>query len=138
MARAATRRGSQQASDRLGLLERIGERLSGSLELNVTLRQVAETLVPQFADHCFIDLLQGDKLVRRAQLHARGWTPAPGTWAMVGEQIRYPVGHFCQRAMARLDTVVVEDLAEHAVRAPSARSLEAGDEVGLPRCSPRR
>jgi PAS domain S-box-containing protein len=131
MARAATRRGSQQASDRIGLLERIGERLSGSLELNVTLRQVAETLVPQFADHCFIDLLQGDKLVRRAQLHARGWTPAPGTWAMVGEQIRYPVGHFCERAMARLDTVVVEDLAEHAVRAPSARSLEAGDEVGL-------
>jgi len=52
MAREATRRGGQQASDRIGLLERIGERLSSSLELDVTLRQVAETLVPQFADHC--------------------------------------------------------------------------------------
>ena len=43
--------GSQSERDRLRLLERIGERLSQSLELDVTLRQVAETLVPQFADH---------------------------------------------------------------------------------------
>ena len=92
MAREATRRGGQRASDRIGLLERIGERLSRSLELNVTLSQVAETLVPQFADHCFIDLLQGDKLIRRAQLHSRGWMPEPGTWALDGEQISYPPG----------------------------------------------
>ena len=59
--------------------------------------------MPQFADHCLIDLFQGDKLVRRAQLHSRGWMPEPGTWAMVGEQIRYPEGHFCQQAMAPPD-----------------------------------
>jgi PAS domain S-box-containing protein len=110
MAREATRHGPQRASDRIGLLERIGDRLASSLELNVTLRQVAETLVPQFADHCFIDLLHGDQLIRRAQLHARGWTPAPHTWALVGEQITYPAGHFCEQAMARLDTVVVDDM----------------------------
>ena len=92
MAREATRRGGQRASDRIGLLERIGERLASSLELDVTLRQVAETLVPQFADHCFIDLLQGDALIRRAQLHSRGWMPEPGTWALVGEPIKYPEG----------------------------------------------
>ena len=92
MAREATRRGGQRASDRIGLLERIGERLASSLELDVTLRQVAETLVPQFADHCFIDLLHGDVLVRRAQLHSRGWMPEPGTWALVGEPIKYPPG----------------------------------------------
>ena len=92
MAREATRRGGQRASDRIGLLERIGERLASSLELDVTLRQVAETLVPQFADHCFIDLLHGDDLVRRAQLHSRGWMPEPGTWALVGEQISVPGG----------------------------------------------
>ena len=62
---------------------------------------MAETLVPQFADHCFIDLYQGDKLIRRAQINAGGWTPEPGTWAAVGEQINYPEGHFCQQAMAR-------------------------------------
>jgi len=35
MAREATRRGGQRASDRIGLLERIGERLSSSLELDL-------------------------------------------------------------------------------------------------------
>ena len=105
IAREASRRSSQRERDRIALLERIGERLAGSLELGMTLRQVAETLVPQFADHCFIDLFQGDKLVRRVQMHAGGWTPPPGTWATVGDPIRYPEGHFCQQAMARLDAV---------------------------------
>ena len=36
--------------------------------------------------------------------------PPPGTWAQVGEQIHYPDGHFCQQAMARLDTIAVDDL----------------------------
>src|SRR5262249_29260079 len=75
-AREATRRGSQREHERIALLERIGERLSGSLELGVTLRQVADTLVPQFADHCFIDLFQGDKLIRRgAGAPPRGGPP---------------------------------------------------------------
>ena len=30
-----------------------------------------------------------------------GWQPPPGSWAEVGEQVRYPEGHFCQQAMAR-------------------------------------
>ena len=131
MAREASRRGSERASDRIALLERIGERLAGSLELNVTLRQVAETLVPQFADHCFIDLLQGDKLVRRAQMHSRGWTPEPGSWAMVGEHINYPQGHFCQQAMTLMDTVLVPDMSEEHVPAPSAASMQVCDDVGL-------
>jgi PAS domain S-box-containing protein len=134
MAREATRRGGQRASDRIGLLERIGERLSSSLELDVTLRQVAETLVPQFADHCFIDLLQGETLIRRAQLHARGWMPEPGTWAQVGETIRYPKGHWCERAMSQLDTVVVADITDGSYSesvAPSPESVQIGRSVGL-------
>ena len=131
MAREATRRGGQRASDRIGLLERIGERLSSSLELSVTLRQVAETLVPQFADHCLIDLLHGDTLIRRAQLHARGWMPAPGTWALVGEPISYPPGHFCELAMSRQDTVVVGDLGQERFPAPSPASLQTCDDVQL-------
>jgi PAS domain S-box-containing protein len=115
MAREATRRGTQRAGDLIGLLERIGERLSSSLELNVTLRQVAETLVPQFADHCFVDLFHGDGLIRRAQLHARGWMPEQGTWPLVGEQVSYPPGHFCTEAMSRLDTVVVDDMHAEAL-----------------------
>ena len=131
MAREATRRGGQRVSDRIGLLERIGERLSSSLELDVTLRQVAETLVPQFADHCFVDLLHGETLVRRAQLHSRGWMPEPGTWALVGETIKYPKGHFCDLAMSTQDTVVVADLGEKSFPAPSAASLETCETVRL-------
>jgi PAS domain S-box-containing protein len=131
MAREVTRHGAQLASDRIGLLERIGERLASSLELSVTLRQVAETLVPQFADHCFIDLLHGNQLVRRAQLHARGWMPEPGTWALVGEPISYPPGHFCTQAMDSLDTMVVADMAAENFPAPTPESLQACDEVRL-------
>jgi PAS domain S-box-containing protein len=129
MAREATRRGGQRASDRIGLLERIGERLASSLELDVTLRQVAETLVPQFADHCFIDLRHGDVLIRRAQLHAQGWLPDPGSWAADGEPIKYPKGHFCELAMAQQDTVVVADLAEETFPAPTPESLQAGKDI---------
>ncbi len=131
MAREATRRGGQRASDRIGLLERIGERLSSSLELDVTLRQVAETLVPQFADHCFIDLLHGETLVRRAQFNSRGWTPPPGSWALVGEQIKYPRGHFCEQAMSHLETVVVADLAEQAFPVPRPESQQICDDIRL-------
>src|SRR5215472_17254922 len=131
MAREATRRGGQRVSDRIGLLERIGERLSSSLELDVTLRQVAETLVPQFADHCFIDLLHGDTLIRRAQLHSRGWVPEPGTWALAGEPITYPKGHFCELAMSRQDTVVVPDLGEQNFPAPTPESMQASHEVKM-------
>ena len=67
--------------DQIALLDRIGEQLSQSLELDLTLRHVAETLVPQLADHCIIDLFQGDKLIRRALISARDWTPPPGSWA---------------------------------------------------------
>ena len=92
---------------------------------------MADTLVPQFADHCFIDLCQGDKLVRRAAVHARGWTPRPGTWAAVGGQIRYPEGHFCHLAMTRLDTVLVADATDVRFPSPSAGSQEACDDVGM-------
>jgi PAS domain S-box-containing protein len=131
VAREATMRGSRAERDRLRLLERIGERLSQSLELGVTLRQVAETLVPQFADHCLVDLYQGDKLVRRAQLHARGWWPPEGTWAQVGEQVSYPAGHFCEQAMSRRDTVVVADVTENDWPAPRQSSLDTCDDIGL-------
>jgi PAS domain S-box-containing protein len=131
IARQATGRSSQREQDKIGLLERIGARLARSLELSTTLRQVAEMLVPQLADHCFIDLFQGDKLIRRAKIHAGGWSPKPGTWAMVGEQITYPEGHFCQQAMARREAVLVSNLVYDDFPAPSESSMEASREAEL-------
>src|SRR5215471_4266108 len=127
----ADRRDAQREQDRLRLLERIGERLAGSLELDATLRHVAQILVPQFADHCFINLFSGDKLIRRVQTHAGGWEPPPGTWAQVGEPIHYPPGHFMQQAMARLETIVVPDLHAEYYPAPSEESMAAADAAGL-------
>ena len=109
----------QGQQNRIALLERVGERLAGSLEIGTTLKHVAEILVPQFADHCFIDLFQGSQLIRRAMKHASEWVPPPGTWAQVGEQIHYPNGHFCQQAMARLDTIAINDLDSEYYPAPS-------------------
>ncbi|MEO5875252.1 MAG: SpoIIE family protein phosphatase [Streptosporangiaceae bacterium] len=105
-------RSNQREQDRYGLLDRIGTRLAGSLELEVTLRQVADILVPQFADHLFIDLAVGDKLVRRVSRHAGGWTPPPGTWAEVGESVVYPPEHHSAKAMHRRDAVLVEDTVQ--------------------------
>ena len=65
----------QGQQNRIALLERVGERLAGSLEIGTTLEHVAEILVPQFADHCFIDLFQGNQLIRRAMKHASDWVP---------------------------------------------------------------
>jgi PAS domain S-box-containing protein len=135
MARQAVQLGTGPSVERLGILDRIGERLAGSLELDVTLRRVAETLVPQFADHCLIDLKQTDKqtykLVRRAAMHAWDWTPPEGTWKSVGEPIIYPRGHFCFQAMDSQDTVLVQDLREEQYPAPTPESLQAGLDVGV-------
>jgi serine phosphatase RsbU (regulator of sigma subunit) len=127
----AGRRDTQREPDRLRLLERIGQRLAGSLELDATLRQVAQILVPRFGDHCFIDLVSGDKLIRRAAAHAGGWEPQAGTWARVGEAIQYPPGHFTQQAMARLETIVVPDTQAGYYPAPSEESMSAADQVGI-------
>ncbi|GAA3985091.1 SpoIIE family protein phosphatase [Actinomadura viridis] len=124
-------RSNQREQERYGLLERIGERLGGSLELETTLRRVADTLVPQFADHCFIDLFSGDRLYRRVSRHAAGWEPPPGTWAEVGEPISYPPGHFSAKAMNRRDAVLVEDMVQHRFSAPNESSKRLGDEMGI-------
>jgi PAS domain S-box-containing protein len=124
-------RSNQRDQDRYGLLERIGERLGGSLELQQTLRRVADTLVPQFADHCIIDLFAGDNLVRRVSRHGGGWTPPPGTWAELGEPVVYPPQHFCAKAMHRREAVVVEDVVAARMVAPTAASKRLGDEIGI-------
>ncbi|MDA8320693.1 MAG: SpoIIE family protein phosphatase [Actinomycetota bacterium] len=130
-ARPAVPLGSEAVADRVGLLDRIGERLSGSLELDATLRRVAETLVPQFADHCFIDLRHSDGLVRRIQVNAWGWQPPPGTWAAIGTPISYPPGHFCSEAIRNNEVVLVEDLREEEYPAPTEQSMRASLDVGL-------
>lgn len=136
--RAQFRPGSRRArlaGDLPGrIMNAIDTQLAGSAEIEATLQHVAEILVPQFADHCFIDLFQGDALVRRVARHTGNWAPPPGTWKRAGEQIRYPQGHFCQRAIARLETIIVTDMTEdteHRYPPPSVQSMAVARAVGI-------
>jgi len=105
-------------AERVGLFERIGTRLGSTLELDDTLQFVAETLVPQFADHCFIDLYDerdrghGKNLKRAAQKSVRDWEPPDGNQVEPNEPVRYPKGHFCLRAINANETVLIEDVED--------------------------
>ncbi|WP_055483246.1 SpoIIE family protein phosphatase [Sphaerimonospora mesophila] len=124
-------RSNEREKDRFGLLERIGERLAGSLYVEETLNRVAEMLVPQFADHCFIELVQGDRLVRKVSKHVHGWMPPPGTWLPVGSEIRYPLGHYADTALRRQETILVEDFSQVSFPMPSEGSARLFAEVGM-------
>jgi PAS domain S-box-containing protein len=124
-------RSNEREKDRFGLLERIGERLAGSLYVEETLKRVAEILVPQFADHCFIELMEGDRLVRRVSTHVPGWSPPPGTWRPVGAEIRYPAGHYADSALRRQETILVEDFSHASYPSPSEGSTRLAAEIGM-------
>ncbi|KII00467.1 histidine kinase [Streptomonospora alba] len=121
---------SGRVEDLYGILERVGSRLAGSLEFDSTMKAVAEILVPQFADHCFIDLFDHDRLVRRISVHAEGWTPPPGTWFDVGDEVTYPDRHFVYTAMRRMETVLVGDYAGAAGH-DDRRSARVAEQVGV-------
>jgi serine phosphatase RsbU (regulator of sigma subunit)/PAS domain-containing protein len=131
MAKEAVFVGTSSGTGRPGLLDRIGERLGGSLALGDTLERVADTLVPQFADHCFIDLRTKEGLVRRVLASAWDWTPTRGRWAGIGELVHYPPNHFCNRAIAQSETILIEDLHDEEQSAPTAAALEASREAGM-------
>ena len=131
MAKQAVQVGTAGSKGRPGLHDRIGERLGGSLALDDTLERVADTLVPQFADHCFIDLRTKEGLVRRVLKNARDWTPTRGRWAEVGELVTYPPNHFRMRAMAQRETILIEDVLDEDQPPPAAAALEASREAGM-------
>ncbi|MDD6790614.1 MAG: SpoIIE family protein phosphatase [Thermobifida fusca] len=125
---------SGRIEEQYGLLDRIGRRLASSLEFEATVKAVAEILVPQFADHCFIDLNDHGRLIRRVSVHAEGWTPPPGSWPDVGEEVHYPEKHFVSKALRRMETVVVSDYSNPGSTAgvfPNRRSVRVSEQVGV-------
>ncbi|GAB3206971.1 SpoIIE family protein phosphatase [Marinactinospora thermotolerans] len=120
-----------RVEEQYGLIDRVGTRLSSSLEFGTTMKSVAEILVPQFADHCFIDLYDHDRLVRKVSVHAEGWRPPPGSWIDVGEEVSYPDHHFVRKAMRRLETIVVGDYVHAGNVAPNEHSAIVSEQVGI-------
>ena len=96
---------AQNAQSRLGLLARASDELASSLEYEQTLKGVAELAVPDFADWCVVDVLDGDRLERLALAHADPQKVA------VAEELRgaYPV-----RRARRGAAQVVRDRRERA------------------------
>ena len=63
------RAAAERAGRRLEILAMAGTVLSGSLEPQATLEEIASLLVPDMADWCRVDLLDTDGMLRRALTH---------------------------------------------------------------------
>lgn len=110
-AREALTTSKRRYVDRLGLYDKLGRLLGQSLGFDVTLRQVADMLVPQFAEHCFIDLYGEDAVLRRQVLrHADNCRPVSEVWVDQGEEVNYAPGHFARRVLEYEESQLVEDI----------------------------
>lgn len=117
------------------LLARVSERLSTSLNPEVTVQQVADTLVPDFADWCIVDLLSESHALQTVASAHRD----PTRLELIAElRRRYPPGgrrtprHAIYRAIERKRTVfeVVSD-DDLAARAVDERHLALLRELGI-------
>lgn len=93
-----TRRALQNANERLALLGRVSTVLSESLDLERTLAGLGGLVVPAFADHCLVDLLEeGGRLRRVVVVDTPAMEPSQGVWARPGSLVTYspanPIHH---------------------------------------------
>jgi PAS domain S-box-containing protein len=73
------------ANERLSLLTRVSGALASCLVEQDALTSFAQLVVPAFADHCLVDLVDDDGEVRRAALvHAEGLAPERGRGRCLG------------------------------------------------------
>jgi PAS domain S-box-containing protein len=68
-AERAARAAAEQAGRRLEILAMAGTVLSGSLEPQATLEEIASLMVPDIADWCRVDLLDANGVLQRALAH---------------------------------------------------------------------
>jgi PAS domain S-box-containing protein len=130
-----TRRALQAANARLRLLGRATQALSASLDVQRTLRSYGALVVPTFADHCIVDLLDPAGSLRRAALvNAPDMDPDAGAWAAVGQDVSYPKGHPVAQVLDS-GTAVLTQLepaeVDYEALAPNDRSAAYARSVGL-------
>jgi PAS domain S-box-containing protein len=141
-----TRYAQERTTAHIALLSRAGMLLGTSLDTGRTLSAIAELLVPSFADHCVVDLLDETHVLRRAvTVHADDPLPLrhrqerPDAESAErdspederGAPITYPADHPCARALATGRPVLVsgkrpyDEDSTHPVSAADARMLMA-------------
>ena len=153
--RHLTRRALERANARLELLDRAGEVLNASLDLEQTLAGLGRLMVPEVADHCVVDLVDdtlpaavpGPVVLRRhASVHAAGVElPPPDDaaqpWAPPGAVVTYPAGHPVATALARDEATLVhidpasfdyDAVAPNETSAATARSLRIRSAIAIP------
>lgn len=130
-----TREELAAANDRLSLLSRVSAALASCLDAKDALTAFAHLVVPDFADHCVIDVVDedGDDVRRVALVHADGLAPEREAWAVPGQRVAYPETHPALKAM-RTGRGVVEHAADdpdfrHI--APTPESAAYGHKVGI-------
>jgi len=100
------------ATARLALTSRASEVLGASLDPVVTLDHLCSLLVPNLADHIFIDLREpGDRLRRAAVRHAPGLMVAPRLQRPVGSFPDYEPDHPMRRAAEKGSVTLLRDLS---------------------------
>jgi len=130
-----TRHELAAANVRLSLLTRVSTTLASCLDVQDALSALAALVVPAFADHCVVDLVDDDgSAIRRVALvHADGLAPEREAWASPGQVVVYPADHPAVVAMSSGHAIV-----EHAADdpdfqhiAPTPESAEYGRRVGI-------
>ncbi len=125
----------RDATERLALLAQVSELLASSLDLDRTLSALARLVVPAFADHCIVDLIDdNDELRRVVVVHAPEIEPEAEPWITPGEVVHYPDAHPCAQALAGGRSVVVSSVPSEIdfdAIAPNAVSAAFARDVGV-------
>ena len=129
-----TREELAAANERLSLLTRVSGALASCLVEQDALMSFAQLVVPAFADHCLVDLLDETGLVQRAALvHADGLAPDQEAWARPGQVVTYPSIHPVVRAINTAKVVFdkVPENPDFRRLAPTPESAELARRLGI-------
>jgi signal transduction histidine kinase/ActR/RegA family two-component response regulator len=125
---------TEDDAQRVAFLGRASEVLSSSLDYEVTLRAVTHAAVPEFADWCFVDLLEGERVRRVEVAHA---DPA---MAEVAERVKaHPASlsgnpnHPPTRALRDGRSVLMPELTEEHMQA-MAHDADHAETMRATRC----
>ena len=114
--------------DDLQLLANTSERLTESLEYTETLRTAAGVAVPDFADWCLVDMVEGGRITRAAVAHADAAKQAIAqrlheTYPPDIASSRGPIGRVVASAQEEMKSNTTDDLLQQAARSPEELAL---------------